>query len=55
MKELIPARNGYNSEASCLQSMPQGLALFEAGLGLQIATNIKQISEKLSAHFTVAV
>jgi hypothetical protein len=36
MKELIPVRNGYNSEASCLQSMPQGLALFEAGLGYRL-------------------
>ena len=41
-KELIPVRNDYNSEASCLQSMPQGLALFEAGLGYRLP----QISNK---------
>jgi hypothetical protein len=44
-KELIPVRNGYNSEASCLESMPQGLALFEARLGYRLPHINIQTSE----------
>ena len=44
-KELIPVRDGYNSEASCLQSMPQGLALFEARPGYRLP-HIKKKNQK---------